>query len=254
MQEEHNELSDNAMPLIEHLRELRKRFMISVLAFIAAFIVCFIFSHQIFQFLIAPLVKVYGNNIQTTSLPEKFITYIRLSLYSGLIVSFPVIAVQIYMFLAPGLYKNEKKLIRPFLIAAPSLFIMGAALCYYMILPVAWKFFLTFGEDSIGNMQVVLNQKASDYLSLVTGLIMAFGLAFQLPLVIILLCHAGLVTTEALKKKRKYAIVIIVTIAGIITPPDVISQIGLAVPMQLLYEISIIICKAIEKNREKKNA
>lgn len=248
-------LTDNKAPISEHLAELRVRLVYSIMAFFIAFCVCYYFSDHIYGFLVKPLYEIYGENSNRrliyTGLTEAFFTYVKLSMYAALIVSFPIIATQIYIFLAPGLYKNEKMVLVPFLVATPILFGLGAALVYYFIIPAAWKFFISF--ESMGasdSLPIQLEARVGEYLSLIMQLIFAFGLAFQLPILLTLLAKIGFVNSKGLASKRKYAIVIILIIAAIITPPDVISQIGLALPMMLLYEGSIIICKFIEKKKE----
>jgi len=247
------ETEENKIPLIEHLRELRRRVVISALAFFIATILCYLLSGDIYRFLAAPLAESYGvenGRLIYTGLTEAFLTYIRLSIFAGFVISFPIIAWQAYAFIAPGLYKKEKKVILPFIMAAPVLFIMGSALAYYFIFPMAWKFFMSFqSAGGEGVMAIQLEARVSEYLSLATSLIIAFGLAFQMPLVLLLLAYAGFVTSSGMSKKRKYAIIGIFTLAAVITPPDIISQIGLALPMILLYECSIYGCKLIEKGK-----
>ena len=190
-----------------------------------------------------------------TGLTEAFFTYLKVSFYAGLFVSFPVVASQVYKFSAPGLYKNERKAFLPFLIATPVLFALGAALVYFFIFPVAWKFFLSFQTTAIetGGLAIELEAKVNEYLSLVLKLMFAFGLAFQLPVAVSLLARAGLVTAEGMRKKRKYAIVCVFSIAAILTPPDIISQIGLGIPILILYEISIYLAILMENKIKAKD-
>lgn len=246
-------VSDKKLTLIEHLIELRQRLFYSVAALLACFALCYGFAPKIYQFLVAPLAKIYdgeaGRKLIYTGLTEAFFTYVKLAFWAGFMLAFPFIAYQLYRFVAPGLYRKEKKALAPFLIAAPILFIMGAAMAYYFVFPVAWRFFLGFENHSSSGVPIVLEARVSEYLSLVMHLIFAFGLAFQMPIIITMLCYADLLSVETLKKKRRYAILIVFIIAGIITPPDVISQIGLAIPMLLLYESSILVCKRIEVRR-----
>ena len=206
-----------------------------------------------------PLVDAYGSGegrrLIYTSLPETFFTYVKLSLFVGFCLAFPVIAQQFYGFVAPGLYKHEKRVVLPYLFLSPILFFAGMALAYYYVFPLAWKFFLGFEQlDSSGElpMAVVLEAKVSDYLSLVMQLLAAFGLAFQLPVVLTLMARAGLVKAAGLARTRKFALVGIVTVAAIFTPPDVISQVALAVPLLILYELSIVSCRLIEKKQDTK--
>lgn len=245
------EISDNKLPITEHFRELRQRVIYSLLAFLLAFSLCYYFAENIYQFLVSPLADAYdgaNRRLIFTGLAEAFITYLKLAAFGGFIVSFPFVAWQVYAFVAPGLYKNEKRIIVPFMVAAPVLFILGAALVYYFIFPLAWEFFLSFEVTAgSGELPVQLEARVSEYLSLVTGLIMAFGLAFQLPLILIMLTAFGMIGSASLVKYRRHAIVGIFIIAAIITPPDVISQIGLAIPLMLLYECAVLGCRMIEK-------
>lgn len=238
---------------VEHFSELRRRLVYSILVLLVAFIGCYLYAEELYGFLVSPLADIYATQDGThnsrrliyTGLTEVFFTYIKVSFYSALFISFPFIAWQGYIFLAPGLYKHEKIVLLPYLILAPLLFITGAALVYYCIFPLAWQFFLGFeiGTQHTNTLPIQLEARVSEYLSLVIHLIFAFGLAFQLPIILTLLARIGVISPEALKKKRKYALLAIVTVAAIITPPDIISQIGLALPLLLLYEISIIACK-----------
>lgn len=235
-----------------HLSELRMRIFISLAVFMAAFCGCYYFAGDIYAFLVRPLADIYenehGKRLIYTGLTEAFFTYMKLALYSALFVSFPFLASQIYIFLAPGLYKNEKMVLLPFLVATPLLFFAGAALVYYWIFPMAWKFFVSFESlGGSGNLPIQLEAKVSEYLSLVINLILAFGIAFQLPVLLTLMAKVGIINSDWLKQKRKYAVIVILIVAGVLTPPDVISQIGLAIPMILLYECSIIACKWMKK-------
>ena len=240
--------------LIEHLRELKKRLIISISALLIASIISYFFVQDIYAFLVKPLADAIGDEAGRkmifTGLTEAFITYLKLSIFLGIIISFPIFAFQIYSFCAPGLYKDEKRFFVPFLFISPALFLTGASFVYYFLFPAAWKFFLSFempGGD--GTLPIVLDAKISEYLSLVTSLILAFGLTFQLPLVIILLVKIGMVSVAQLKKFRKYAVVGILTAAAFLTPPDVFSQLALATPLYLLYEISIIFCAKMSSQK-----
>lgn len=242
------EISSLRKPIVEHLRELRRRLMMSVLCFIVAVVVCYHFADVIYQFLLRPLSEAEQQNFPRrlifTGLTEAFFTYIKLALFAGFIVSFPVIAWQGYSFLAPGLYKKERRVLVPFLVLSPVLFLLGAAMAYYAIFPLAWQFFLGFESvGGEGQLPIQLEARISEYLSLTTHIIIAFGVAFQLPVILMLLARAGVVTGDSLRRYRKYALLGAFVIAAIITPPDVISQIGLALPLLLLYELAIIGCR-----------
>lgn len=234
-------------PLIQHVVELRKRLMISFAAFFVATGACYFYATDIYAFLVEPLANAFpdpgARRMIYTSLTEAFFTYLRLAVFAGFILSFPVIAAQLYKFLAPGLHQHEKRAMVPFLVAGPVLFLIGAAFVYYLIFPAAWHFFLGFEKGGGEGLPIQLEAKVSDYLSLVMHLILAFGLSFQLPIILVLLVKSGIMTVETLKKGRRYAIVIIVSVAAVITPPDIFSQIALSVPLYILYEISILLCR-----------
>lgn len=250
MKEQVNEAKE--LTLVEHIDELRKRVVYSSIVFVISFIVCYYFSENIYGFLVKPLAATYnsaeGKRLIYTGLTEAFLTYLKVAFYGAVFISFPFWASQIYIFLAPGLYKKEKKVLFPFLLAAPILFLLGGALVYYFIFPAAWSFFLSF--ESLGSKQglpIELEARISEYLSLVISLIIAFGVAFQMPILLTLLVKTGFITAQTLKEKRKYALIIVLLVAAFLTPPDIISQIGLATAMMLLYECSIIACKWTNK-------
>ena len=246
----------NQSTISEHLLELRSRIIKSLIFFVLAFIISYINADKIYDFLLQPYVKALGSDgvankrLIFTALQETFVTYIKLSFFSALFFSFPVFLIQVWKFIAPGLYSNEKKAILPFMIATPVLFLLGAFLAYQFIMPLAIKFFLSFESlTSQTSMPIQLEAKVSEYLSLIMIFMIAFGLSFELPVLLILLATVGFVDSKYLSERRRYIIVIIFIVAAIITPPDPISQIGLAIPLMLLYEISILIIKYLEKNK-----
>ncbi len=241
--------------LIEHLNELKKRLIFCAFFLIVAFCIAFYFSQDIYQFLLRPLALAFENSpnrrLIYTSPAEGFMTYSKVAFYAALFFSFPLFATQFYLFLAPGLYKKEKKIVLLFLFFVPILFLFGGALAYFFLLPITFKFFLTFenqGFADYSQIPIQLETKISEYLNLIIDLIFSFGFAFQLPILLLFLIRIGFLSTDDLRKGRKYCIVIIFIIAAILTPPDVLSQISLAIPMVLLFEIVILIGNKINKN------
>ncbi len=249
-----SDIEHSAAPLVEHLIELRQRLVRALIAIAIFFVICFIFANDIFNILVIPFERAAGEdqNIKLiyTAPQEYFFAQLKIALFGSLFISFPVIANQIYKFVAPGLYKNERQAFLPFLIATPVLFVIGACLVFFLIMPLAMGFFLSMQQTATeGRAVIELLPKVSEYLGLVMTLIFAFGLVFQLPVVITLLARAGLVSAEGLKAKRKYAVVLSFVAAAVLTPPDPISQLGLATPTILLYELSIFSARIIEKKR-----
>ena len=245
---------------ISHLVELRKRLINSLIFLACLFILCYFLSDYIYGFLVEPYanaVKDDDNNRRLifTALQETFLTYLKVSFFAAFFFTSPYILIQIWKFIAPGLYEHEKSAIMPYLIVTPLLFLLGGLLVYYLIMPLAIKFFLSF--ESVGNvtnLPIELEAKVNEYLSLVMKLIFAFGLSFQLPVVLSLLARVGLIDSDFLKERRKFVIVIIFAAAALLTPPDPVTQIGLAIPLLILYELSIFSVKIIERRNKEENA
>lgn len=240
-------------PLIEHLIELRQRLIYSIIAFFGMFIVCFAVAKHIYNILLWPYVSIVGiENARTiyTHLLEKFFVDIKVGMFGAAFLSFPVVAIQIYKFVAPGLYENEKNAFRPYLVATPLLFLIGACVVYFVAMPLLVRFSIGFEQAGDGvTAAIELLPKVSEYLSLIMTLIFGFGISFQLPVVLTLLAQAGMVTAEGLVNARRFAIVGIFTAAAILTPPDAISMIIMALPTCLLYELSIFAVRRVEARR-----
>lgn len=253
--EEEAHIEASRAPLLDHLIELRQRLIWSLLTFVVAFGICYAFAEQIYGFLTHPLAEAMqgqpGRRMIFTALYETFFTYLKVAAFGALCLSFPMVAVQMWMFVAPGLYRNERAAFLPFLFATPILFIAGASLVYFGLMPVAIRFFLGFeSPGGPGSLPIQLEAKVSDYLDLIMTLIFAFGLSFQLPVLLTLLGRVGIVSSDFLRRNRRFAIVIAFVVAAVLTPPDVMSQFSLAVPLCLLYEGSIWSVRLIEKRRE----
>ena len=243
------------LSFVEHLTELRSRLIKSIIYLFCFFIVCYFFAENIYSFLINPYAEAVKDDdlnrrMIFTALQETFITYLKVAFFTAMFISSPIILIQVWKFVAPGLYKNEKTALLPYMIATPVLFLLGGMLVYYLIMPLAINFFLSFETaTSSSSLPIQLEAKVNEYLSLIMRLIFAFGISFQLPVLLSLLARAGFINSKYLKKRRKYVIVIIFIVAAILTPPDPITQIGLGIPLLILYELSILSVKFIEKKK-----
>ncbi|RWK05892.1 twin-arginine translocase subunit TatC [Mesorhizobium sp. M1C.F.Ca.ET.193.01.1.1] len=255
---EREEIEKSSAPLIEHLIELRRRLIWSLGGFFVAFLVCFFFAKRLFNLLVIPFkwatqwagLDPHKVELIYTAPQEFFFTQVKLAMFGGMVIAFPLIATQIYKFIAPGLYKNERSAFLPFLIASPILFLMGASLVYFFFTPMVMWFFLAMQQVGTDDqVQISLLPKVSEYLSLIMTLIFSFGLVFQLPVVTSLLTRVGLLSSQALADKRKWAIVLSFVVAAVLTPPDPLSQCGLAVPTIILYEVAIWSSRMIERSQ-----
>lgn len=253
-----DEIKGSEAPLIEHLAELRTRLIYTVIALAVLFVGCFFVADHIYNFLLGPFISAAGRpedvRLIYTAPQEFFFTKLSVALFSAIFLSFPVIASQVYAFVAPGLYKKERLAFLPYLVATPVCFIGGAALVYYGVMPLALRFFMGMQQTDTGGVTIEMVTRVSEYLSLTMTLLLAFGVCFQLPVILTLLAQVGLVGVKDLKRWRKYAIVVVISLAAFLTPPDPISQIGLAIPLLLLYELSIFAVGIIEKRRLRREA
>jgi len=251
-----NDEKNNQTSFTAHLTELRSRLVKSVIYLFIFFIICYFFAENIYSFLVAPYAEAVKDDevnrrLIFTALHETFITYLKVAFFAAMFISSPIILTQIWKFVAPGLYKNEKRALLPYLIATPTLFLLGGMLVYYLVMPLMIKFFLSFETSAqINSLAIQLEPKVNEYLSLIMRLIFAFGISFQLPVLLSLLARVGFIDSEYLKKRRKNVIIIIFIMAAILTPPDPITQIGLGIPLLILYELSILSDKFIEKKKK----
>jgi sec-independent protein translocase protein TatC len=248
-----NDIDQTKAPLLDHLIELRRRLIYCIATVLFFFIFCYIFSQDIYNFLLIPYRFAVGGETRIemifTAPQEYFFTLLRVAFFGAIVLSFPMLAAQLYMFVAPGLYRNERQAFLPFLVAAPVLFIIGGALVFFVVMPLAMRFFLSMQQVGDAQVQIHLTARVSEYLHLITTLILAVGLCFQLPVLLTLLARAGMVSSQWLRQQWRYAVVVIFFVAAMLAPPDIVSMTGLAIPTLLLYEISILSVKFVERQR-----
>ncbi|MEA2101391.1 MAG: twin-arginine translocase subunit TatC [Thermodesulfobacteriota bacterium] len=244
-------MEEEKLPITDHLEELRSRIIKCLIAVGAGFLGTYAFSEKIFSFLVAPLVKVMpeGSNLIYTSLPEAFFTYLKVSFFAGLVLSLPVILYQLWKFVLPGLHRNESRYVLPFVLMATIFFLVGAGFAFFIVFPLGFKFFLGFSTDNISALPSL-----KEYLSLSLRLLLAFGITFELPVVMYFLAKMGIVNYQMLAQQRKYAIMIVVVVAAVLTPPDIISQVLLAIPLIGLYELSIWVTRFVNRGKDEDQA